>query len=113
MKKMLGILAVGLMLSGVINTASAVQIEIRGVPSCGDWVQEHSVKSLSALRQEGWFLGFVSGLATGLEKNFLAGTDNASLFLWMNNYCNANPLKDIEDGTNVLYFELKKQKNIK
>ena len=109
MKKILGILAAGLVLSGVVNTAIAV--EVRGVASCGTWIQEQ--KADDSHISQLWLLGFMSGLATGLERNLLDKTDNPSIFLWMDNYCKANPLKDVYDGGVDLSVELTKRKNIK
>lgn len=109
MNKILGILAVCLMLSGVVNTANAV--EVRGMCSCGTWIQEK--KTNASHISQLWLLGFMSGLAVGLEKDIIKKTDNSSIFLWMDNYCQANPLKDIEDGGIALSAELMVQKNIK
>jgi hypothetical protein len=110
MKKTLGMLAVGLMLSGVVNTASAVTI--RGASSCGDWVQEQN-KNSDWNTNHTWLIGYLTGIAIGTNKDFLKGTDNPSIYLWMDNYCRQNPLKDMADGGLDLFFELKKQKNIK
>lgn len=109
MKKILGMLALGLMLSGAVNKASAV--EVRGVASCGTWIQEQ--KADDSHISQLWLLGFMSGLATGLEKDLLNKTDSPSIFLWMDNYCKANPLKDVYDGGVALSFELTKRKKIK
>lgn len=109
MKKILGILAVGLMLSGVVITASAVTI--RGVQSCGDWVQERNSNNFGG--DQIWLVGYMSGIARGTGKDFLIGTDNPSIFLWMDNYCRQNPLKNMADGGDDLFQELKKKNNIK
>lgn len=111
MKKIIAILAVGLMLSGVVNTASAA-VAVRYSWSCGAWAAEQA-KSNSLYYQKWWLIGFMSGLALGKDDDILEGTDPQSIYLWMDNYCKANPLNDITYGGVDLYYELKKQKNIK
>lgn len=46
------------------------------------------------------------------DKDILKGTDNASIFLWFDNYCQANPLKNMIDGADSLFDELVKQKKL-
>ena len=102
------LLLVGLLLS----TGASAAVTTLGVQSCGDWIQERS-KSDAIRGDEIWLVGYMTGVAIGTGKDFIAGTDALSIFIWMDNYCRANPLKDISRGGIELYFELKKQKNIK
>lgn len=87
---------------------SVFAINVRGATSCGDWVQERQLKG-STTRQT-WVVGYLSGLAVGSEVDFIGKKDNPSLFLWIDNYCRANPLKDIDDAANELALELIKSK---
>jgi hypothetical protein len=92
-------------------TQTTHAITVRGLRSCGIWVEEESKDSPGRMGNQTWLIGYISGLAIGTGKDVLKGTENTSLFLWMTNYCRANPLKDIGDGGAELYFELlKKQK---
>lgn len=105
MKKIIAVLAFGLMLSGV---ASAV--EIRGGPSCGKWLSDSDLTFKHGNQM--WLLGYLSGISLVLEKDSLKGTDNPSIFLWMDNFCKANPLKSVADGAQDLFLELVKQKGL-
>ena len=84
------------------------QINIRGLPSCGTWVKERAAKS--DLYERTWLLGYLSGIALGANQNFwgqqgVNSLDNESVHLWMDNYCRANPLKDVGDGGIALFLE--------
>lgn len=109
MRKTMSVLLAGLMLIGVANTARA--ITVRGISSCGEWVSHNNDQV--KWRAQTWLLGFLSGLAAGTKKDVLDSTDNESVYLWMDNYCKANPLKGTHDGAGYLYLELMEQKGIK
>lgn len=89
--------------------ACKAAVTIRGTVSCGDWVTERTKHGVGAFGNEAWLVGYLSGIATVTNTNFLKGTDNASLFLWMDTYCRSSPLKDIDDGGSELYIELSKK----
>ena len=38
-----------------------------------------------------FLLGFLSGLAMGIQKDFLKYVDASAVFIWTDNYCKANP----------------------
>ena len=48
-------------------------------------------------------------LAAASGTDALRDTDAASIELWMDNYCKANPLKRVDDGGDDLFIELKKR----
>ena len=82
----------------VSATASAVapHISTLGVPPCGTWVKDRQDPKARLLSKtnEYWLVGYLTGLSVGIGKDFLNGTDPDSLFLWVDNYCRANPLSD-------------------
>ena len=86
-----------------------VGIETRGVRSCGAWISQVGTVGLA---NRTWFIGFLTGIAFMSNKDFLHGTDNESLYLWLDNYCRSNPLKMIDDGGYLLFLELVKQKRL-
>lgn len=59
-----------------------------------------------ALGNASWLLGYLSGIAIASGKNYLVGTDNASIYKWMDNYCRKNPLRDLTSGGSALAEEL-------
>lgn len=75
---------------------------------CGQWVNNKGPASKS------WLLGYLTGLnmmAADLKSNpkrdhldKLNSADQA--YLWMDNYCRANPLKRVSQGATALYIEL-------
>ena len=76
--------------------------ESRQAPSCGEWVVHRDKSDTLALGNGSWLLGYLSGLATGSGKDYLAGTDNAAIYKWMDSYCRKNPLRDLSNGGNAL-----------
>ena len=85
------------------------QVSVGGI-DCGQWV-----KSPTEARRF-WLLGNMAGkgeLFTGWMRagvdysdppNFASSPDQ--IYLWMDNFCLANPLKSVGDGANVLSSEL-------
>jgi hypothetical protein len=100
----MSIVLAGLMLGTASVEAQAV--EIRGVISCGRWFQPESGF------YKAWLNGFLSGIAFGTNVDILKGTDKESIYLWIDNYCRANPLKDLDDAGLALFDELKRQKRL-
>jgi hypothetical protein len=81
---------------------------VMGSYSCGAWVQNRANGGVSAELTQGWLLGFMSGLATASRTDILKGRDPTSLYLWIDNYCRANPLQYTDDAGQMLYFEIQK-----
>jgi hypothetical protein len=103
--KFVVLIMAGLMLSTAMVNVEAVQV--RGGRSCGVWIKDKdNSNSLASTTNVTWLVGFLSGIAFALNKDFLRGTDNASLELWVDNYCRANPLHDSDDAGARLAIEL-------
>lgn len=75
-----------------------------GSASCRSW----SVFATEEIRHEyeAWLYGYLAGIAHGMELNFMAGTEQKQIILWMDQYCKKKPLDYISDGGNVLANEL-------
>jgi hypothetical protein len=72
-----------------------------GSSNCGDWV-----KSESAARKA-WVLGYVSGVNVMLNNDPLDQIDSAEqIYLWVTNYCKANPLDTVYKAGGQLMIEL-------
>ena len=90
---------------GVAQPASGVTVF--GRPDCGVWLSKQREVD------KAWLLGYVSSLSLS-EQGRLSGASDPfgkissteQIFVWMNNYCQKNPLKDITAGAFSLYFEL-------
>ena len=110
-KKSISIALAGLILSTASMEVMAVQV--RGARSCGQWIElRKTLDAVEAVAQESWFVGYLSGMAAYSDTDILKGTDNPSIFLWLDNYCRAKPLKRIDDAGDELFLELKKQKRL-
>jgi len=96
--------------SAIWNCAFAV--EIRGFPSCETWLKKGTARQYRAMTNEFWVLGYLSGKASGLDKDFLKGTDNETIYHWIDNYCRAYPAKDVDDAARDLVKELIEQKEL-
>ncbi len=92
--------------------AEAQQVSIRGARDCGKWAvyRQTEPNSFTTAAVENWLTGFIGGLATGYNNEFWnrGGREisNAQVFIWMDNYCRENPLKDIVDGAMLLFNEV-------
>jgi hypothetical protein len=98
----------------------ASAVEIQGVRSCGKWIEEKRIakspkemNKVPVLITRSWFLGYLSGRAEQSGKNFLKGTDSDSIFLWLDNYCQANPQADLGRAGIDLARELMQLKGIR
>ena len=104
---------VAFVMSGLIfNTAAfdAQAVEVRGTPTCSGWIKQKG--TLQGSGNKGWLVGFLSGVAVESDKDFLLGTDSDALFLWVDNYCQANPLNDVALAGWALSVELRLKKDL-
>lgn len=100
---------VALMLAlGLYVSSASGQVTIFGGADCGQWIAEKT------FARKSWLIGFLSGMnATYEGKNkdplkALNSPDQA--FLWMDNWCNRNPLEKIAIGGQILFLELAEKK---
>lgn len=108
-----------LLLAGVLLAATELTIaaapaegvvQARQAPSCGEWIAHREKSNTLALGDTAWLLGYLSGMAANSGRDHLAGTDNASIYRWMDNYCRNNPLRDVSGGAKALAAELANKK---
>ena len=93
-----------LMASSIIAVSSPIEggVEARQAPSCGEWISHREKSDTLSLGNTSWLLGYLSGLVVGSGKDFLSGTDNASIYKWTDSYCRTNPLKNLSSGGTAL-----------
>ena len=111
MKALLFFVGCLLLTSGSIAAAAspAGRVEPRQAPSCGEWIAHREKSDTLALSNASWLLGYLSGLSTSSGKDYLSGTDNASIYKWMDQYCRTNPLRDVSSGGDALAAELERK----
>jgi hypothetical protein len=78
-----------------------------GLSSCGSWTRVRREPDLPiALMETQWVVGYLSGQANlfrGVEGGFdpLNNTDGAGVWAWIDNYCQANPLKQVWEAADA------------
>ncbi len=110
------------LLAGALLTSNVAMaaVEIKGARTCDNWLTEKrlaetpkEMNKIPVLITRSWFLGYLSGRADSSGKNFLKGTDSDSIFLWLDNYCHANPQGNLDQAGIELARELMQMKGIK
>ena len=85
----------------------AYQIYGEGTSSCGECISERSSGNWHSKGQ--WMLGVIS--AVGYYGVYdLKRTDSRAFAVWIDNYCQKNPLDDFSKGVYSLIEELAKKK---
>jgi hypothetical protein len=85
---------------------------VMGNPSCGQWVKDRALQAgdqTDALINKAWLVGYLSGLATSKRINFLKNSEAESIYLFMDNYCQKNPLNYVDNGADELAADLIKR----
>lgn len=92
-----------------ISAVQAEEITYRGsgTSSCGRWVEMREDGRAGPM--EGWLMGYLSGKAEGQRVDVLRTTDNQAAYVWMDAYCQANPLRPMLDGAQALFLVLLKR----
>jgi len=79
-----------------------------GGSSCAIWTTARKDANAGA-NNVSWLLGYVTAYGRygwSLSSNIAADTDNIGLVAWMDKYCSAHPLEEIEDAAHGLVLEL-------
>ena len=107
----LGRLLLALVVLGLSTALAAA--DARGSRSCRKWVEERALAEgrkemnrIPVLISKGWFLGYVAGRASSAKRDLLAGIDDESLFLWLDNYCRDHAQEDLARAGLALEQEL-------
>lgn len=96
-----GLLAGGASLPGHYQSMGA------GALSCGSWSANRlNPSSVSAVADEEWALGFLSGIGyVGRDgADPLRDIDAEGVWGWLDNYCKANPIEHIGDAVTKFYY---------
>jgi len=83
------------------NSTYAQLLWIEGVVDCGKWSSAR--KANSAQYMEHVLLGTINGMSLGVGIEIWAGTDGnkvsrEQLYLWIDGWCQKNPLENINSG---------------
>ena len=85
----------------------ALGATIIGRPDCGVWLSKQRETD------KAWLLGYVSAISWSEQGRLSGASDPLSkissveqIFVWMNNYCQKDPLSNVGAGAFSLYIEL-------
>lgn len=84
-------------------------VTLIGGPDCGQWFDDSRRPNAKI-----WLAGYLSGLNSAIGNQAsdpldrLGSMDQA--YLWIDKYCRDNPLKEVQEGGNILYNELRKKR---
>jgi hypothetical protein len=94
-------LAAVLMTDGTLEAEAYTSIGA-GAESCGAWTSARHTRSFQVMQ---WALGFLSGVGfVGRDSaDPLRGMDAEGVWAWIDNYCQANPIKDVVDAAEAFY----------
>jgi hypothetical protein len=69
-----------------------------GADSCGTWIASRRQSEWASIQPGQWILGFLSGVGYWGEGlvDPLNSVDARAVWAWVDNYCLAHPLEDIE-----------------
>ena len=90
--------------------------ESRGARSCAGWQEfrqdERAGYPLNAAIYQTWLIGYLSGIVAGSGMDFLAGTNNESVFLMIDDYCDVNRRMNLAAAGTFVARSLMQQKGI-
>jgi len=80
----------------------------QGDISCGEWVKRRKKEDMAHLSLIFWIGGYITAHNSHKPDvyNILGSTDMESVLLWMDKYCQDNPLNGLAVGMDVLTEEL-------
>jgi hypothetical protein len=104
---------IALTVSSPVFAYKVIEYEAIGYVDCGQWLSRND-KDLSSISTGSWLAGFMTGLNAsdakdGQDRDSLQKVSADRIFLWMDNYCKANPLESVATGGFRLMFELRKK----
>jgi len=81
---------------------------VQGAISCGDWVKDRKKGGWVLNDDTYWIAGYITAynLLTPDVHNIMGNTDMDSIYLWMDKYCQENPLSNLAGGMEILTHEL-------
>jgi len=90
--------------------------ESRGARPCAGWQEfrqeERAGYPLNAAIYQTWLVGYLSGIVAGSGMDFLAGTDNESVFRMVDDYCDDNLRMNLAAAGTHVARSLMQQKGI-
>jgi len=84
------------------------QYSTQASASCGQWAKYREEGGWRYTATQGWIMGYISAYNEKKSDvyDILGKNDPDSIWLWMNKYCQENPLSDVPEGMMILTDEL-------
>lgn len=101
------IAVVGLLLLSL--AADAAMVLGPGSASCVTWNGDRQRNESHSQLNQAWVLGFVTSYnlyKSASQSSAPRPMDSRGMMVWIDNYCDANPLKDISDAAQALIEDL-------
>ena len=102
--------APAILLAGLLLSNPAIAAVMFGGYDCGQWVNRLRGRAPA----ESWVLGYLSGLSVAHERAGMLPQDpldtlNSAdqIYVWLDNFCQANPLRKLDGAANELFAEVK------
>ena len=92
----------------LFSSATNATILGSGAASCGTWTGDRQRNEARSQLNQAWVLGYVTGynVYKSAQENVTKPMDTRAMMLWIDNYCDANPSRDIADAAKALIDEL-------
>jgi len=81
---------------------------VQGRISCGYWVEHRKEDDWPNTANQFWVIGYITAYnkQTPDVYNIMGDTDPTSVYLWLDKYCQENPLNMLVEGMEILTYEL-------
>jgi len=121
MKLFKTLLCISIMVSGTLLGPQVVARDANGgyvtvgVRSCATFLQDFEAKSSAQLTNLAWLAGYITAInfQTPNTNDILGNSDLYGAELWVKNYCEKNPLKNIANAAESLLIVLYPRRIIK
>lgn len=86
-----------LLLIFLSSNVNAYVVKGTGASSCGTYIEDQNSQVLSQINIH-WVLGYITGYNMSTNKNIGGETDVPAISQYLLNYCEKNPLDELEDA---------------
>ncbi len=102
-----------ILFGSLFSSAFAASYDVLGpgAASCGTWTQGRQAfgSSTTTEAQKSWLLGYIVGVesekSSEQNQSMAISTDADGIFGWIDNYCHANPTRQLSSAANEFAAE--------
>ena len=90
----------------IVQPATAETFAGAGIDnSCLGWTAARKQDGVAGRQDEQWVLGYLSAVSDWTDLDPLRGVDGQGVWVWMDSYCQANPLIKIVEAASAFVRE--------